>query len=115
MLLRGVQQKYVTKSHFKNFESALYSTSVSMSLKFLTLKQGFENPCIWCFLRIAVILGVLVTIGVTLHIFYAEKVLSSITFASVVLCHNPPLPDLLDHTLPLLSHDQTQNHWSTGV
>ena len=36
-------------------------------------------------------------------------------FTSAVLCHNPPLPGLPDHTLPLLNHDQTQNQWSTGV
>ena len=32
MLLRGVQHKYAKNSHFKNFESALYLTSVSMPL-----------------------------------------------------------------------------------
>ena len=33
VLLGGVHQKYAKKSHFKNFESALYLTSVSMPLK----------------------------------------------------------------------------------
>ena len=31
-------------------------------------------------------------------------------FSIKVLCHNPPLPDLLDHTLPVLNHDQTDHN-----
>ena len=30
-------------------------------------------------------------------------------FANEVLCHNPPLPGLPDHTLPLLNHDRTDH------
>ena len=38
-------------------------------------------------------------------------------FTSEVSCHNPPLPGLLDHALPVLNHDQTDHntkpmeHW----
>ena len=40
VLLIGVHHKYAKNSHFKNFESALYLTSVSMPLrKYLKKKQ----------------------------------------------------------------------------
>ena len=37
VLLRGVQQKYAKNSHFKNFESALYSTSVRMPVRWISI------------------------------------------------------------------------------
>ena len=31
-------------------------------------------------------------------------------FASVVLCHNPPLPGLSDQALPVLNYDRTDHN-----
>ena len=31
-------------------------------------------------------------------------------FASEVLCHNPPLPGLPDHALPISNHDRTDHN-----
>ena len=38
MLLRGELRKYTKKLNFENFDSALYSTSVSMPLSYTRLK-----------------------------------------------------------------------------
>ena len=40
VLLRGELRKYAKKSNFVNFESALYSTSVSMPLRTVRVKKG---------------------------------------------------------------------------
>ena len=39
-------------------------------------------------------------------------------FASVVSCHNPPVPGLLDHALPVMNlsnRSQHKNQWNTGA
>ena len=35
---------------------------------------------------------------------------TQIQFTSVVLCHSPPLPGLLDHALLVLNHDRTDRN-----
>ena len=49
--IRGELQKYAKNSNFENFQSALYSTSVSMPVMIHFVKHMIRL-CFWCNLEV---------------------------------------------------------------